>query len=182
MWNSRGLGDLPHLEQEMNSTYRAEPLADIFRTVVEEQLAATASDPSNPQWHSFWFIFRKTDRTVIGSAVGLQSPPRCRRLRRDRLRAGPCVRRLRVYDRSRRSLVRLSLRQPGVRHVTAETDAGGIASQRLLRRCGFRERSRGITVRGLGNLPVRSYCREACGPVDPKRYPYAKSGNCLFWR
>ena len=42
-----------------------------------------------------------------------------------------------------------ALRQPEVRHVTAETDADGYASQRLLQRCGFREQSRDTTVRWI---------------------------------
>ena len=43
------------------------------------------------------------------------------------------------------TMCRWALRQDGVRHVIAETDADGEASQRLLQRCGFTEYSRGTT-------------------------------------
>ncbi|MBS4766586.1 GNAT family N-acetyltransferase [Alistipes sp. kh20] len=42
-----------------------------------------------------------------------------------------------------------TLQQEGVRHITAETDADGFASQRLLLKCGFREHSRAETCRWI---------------------------------
>lgn len=39
-----------------------------------------------------------------------------------------------------------ALKQKGVRHVIAETDLDGYASQNILRRCGFTECRRGETV------------------------------------
>ena len=139
------LGDLPRLEQELNGTYQADPLTGMFRTIVEGQLAAVTADPANPQWHSFWFILRKTDRNVIGSAVFKDGPD-----------SGGCVEigygLGRAFEghgymtEAVEALCGWALRQPGIRRVTAETDADGIASQRLLQRCGFRELSRGETV------------------------------------
>lgn len=42
-----------------------------------------------------------------------------------------------------------ALQQEGVRHISAETDADGFASQRLLLKCGFREHSRAETCRWI---------------------------------
>ena len=72
------LDDLPRLERRLECRYRAEPLAGDFRTIVEMQRTATLADAASPQWHSFWFLIRKTDRTVVGSAVFKERPdPRC---------------------------------------------------------------------------------------------------------
>lgn len=139
------LNDLPRLEQELNGTYRAEPLASGFRTIVEGQLAATAADPANPQWHSFWFILRKTDRTVVGSALFKDSPDREGHVEIG-YGLGPAFGGRGYMTEAVEALCGWALQQPGVSHVTAGTDADGIASQRLLQRCGFRELSRGETV------------------------------------
>lgn len=68
------LDDLPRLERRLECRYRAEPLAGDFRTIVEMQRTATLADAASPQWHSFWFLIRKTDRTVVGSAVFKERP------------------------------------------------------------------------------------------------------------
>lgn len=138
------LHDLSRLEQALDGAYRAEPLTGVFRTVVERQLAATTADPANPQWHSFWFLLRKTDRSVIGSAVFKDRPDAdgCVEIGYG---LGPAFEGCGYMTEAVEALCGWALRQPGVRHVTAETDADGFASQRLLQRCGFRERCRGET-------------------------------------
>lgn len=39
-----------------------------------------------------------------------------------------------------------AMQQTGVQHVIAETDLDGLASQRILQRCGFTEYARDTTV------------------------------------
>ena len=138
------LDDLPRLERELVCRYRAELPVGEFRTILELQRAATLADAASPQWHSFWFLIRKSDRTVVGSAVFKErpDPEGCVEigygLGREFERNG--------YMREAvEALCAWALRQEGVRHVTAETDANGFASQRLLLKCGFRERSRAET-------------------------------------
>lgn len=142
------LHDLPRLEQELNGAYRAEPLKGVFRTIVEGQLAAVTADPANPQWHSFWFILLKTHRTIVGSAVFKDSPDSGGRVEIG-YGLGRAFEGHGYMSEAVEVLCGWALRQPGVRHVTAETDADGFASQRLLQRCGFREQSRGATVRWI---------------------------------
>lgn len=138
------LHDLPRLEQELDCRYGAEPLAGDFRTIVEMQHAATAADPANPQWHSFWFIVRKTDRRVVGSAIFKDLPDPEGNveigygLGKDFEHNG-------YMSEAVEALCGWALQQAGVRHITAETDADGFASQRLLQKCGFREHSRAKT-------------------------------------
>ena len=138
------LNDPPRLERVLECRYRAEPLAEGFRTVVEGQLAATAADPAGPQWHSFWFLIRKTDRTVVGSAV-FKDRPDPEGTVEIGYGLGNGFEHNGYMTEAVEALCTWALRQEGVRHVSAETDADGVASQRLLQKCGFRERSRAET-------------------------------------
>jgi RimJ/RimL family protein N-acetyltransferase len=61
------LEDVQTLENELNCTYRAEPLEGLFKNIVSGQLDKTGNDADNYLFHSFWFIIRKTDRVVVGS-------------------------------------------------------------------------------------------------------------------
>lgn len=143
----------------MNATYRAEPLAGVFRTIVEGQLAATAADPANPQWHSFWFILRKTDRSVVGSALfkDRPDPEGCVEIGYG---LGPAFEGCGYMTEAVEALCGWTLRQPGVRHVTAETDADGYASNGC---CNGADSANGAATRpsdGFGNLPGRSHRRK----------------------
>lgn len=60
--------NISELEKELNCSYKAEPMEGFFLEIVKGQLAITQKDPENYVWHSFWFMIRKSDRTVIGSA------------------------------------------------------------------------------------------------------------------
>ena len=138
------LNDTPRLERTLGCSYRAEPLAGDFRAVVEEQLAAAAADAPNLHWRSFWFLIRKTDRTVVGSAV-FKGPPTPAGeveigygLGRDFEHRG-------YMTEAVDALCGWASAQKGVRHVLAETDAEGLASQRLLQKCGFVPRCAGKT-------------------------------------
>lgn len=129
----------------MNCTYRAEPLAGIFREIAAGQLTAVLADPSNTPWHSFWLLIRKTERTVVGSAV-FKGPPDSEGCVEIGYGLGREFEHNGYMAKAVEALCRWALRQEGVRQITAKTDADDFASQRLLQRCGFRERSRGETV------------------------------------
>lgn len=60
--------DIPALEKELDCKYRAEPMEGFFLDIVKKQLEVTVKDESNYLFHSFWFIVRKSDKTVVGSA------------------------------------------------------------------------------------------------------------------
>lgn len=139
------LGDMPRLEETMNCTYRAEPLAGIFREIVAGQLAAAADDPANVQWHSFWLLIRKTDRSVVGSAV-FKGPPDPSGNVEIGYGLGRAFEHNGYMTEAVEALSAWAMRQNGVRHITAETDASGFASQRLLMKCGFREWRRSETI------------------------------------
>ncbi|MBV7275639.1 hypothetical protein I6U48_22325 [Clostridium sp. PL3] len=60
--------DISALEKELKCTYKAEPMEDIFLEIVKGQYEIIQKDPNNCLWHSFFFLIRKEDRVVVGSA------------------------------------------------------------------------------------------------------------------
>ena len=60
--------DMTALERELTCSYDAEPLKDVFLEIVKGQLTITENDELNYLFHSFWFVIRKEDRVVVGSA------------------------------------------------------------------------------------------------------------------
>lgn len=130
--------DIPALEKELSCSYEAEPLVGPFLDIVKGQIAITENDADNYLWHSFWFLIRKTDRVVVGSAdfkgvtddngeveigYGLGKAFEHNGYMTEAVKAMCCW----------------ALKQTGVRHIIAETDTDSFASQRILKRCGFKK-------------------------------------------
>ncbi len=137
--------DVPALERELSCSYMAEPMEGFFLEIVKSQADITQADPDNYLWHSFFFLIRKSDRAVVGSADFKDVPDASGRveigygLGKDFQGQGYMTEAVEV-------LCRWALAQAGVAHVIAETDLDGFASQRILKRCGFQEYSRGETL------------------------------------
>ena len=64
LWPDR----IPQLEKELDCSYQAEPMEGIFKEIVSSQLLACKKNPAHYMWYTFWFLIRKSDRTVVGSA------------------------------------------------------------------------------------------------------------------
>ena len=139
------LNDCHRLECELNCLYRAEPMEGLFRQIVAGQLAAAQRDPGHYVWHSFWFLIRKSDRTVVGSA-DFKDLPDSGGLVEIGYGLGREYEGRGYMTEAVCAMCRWAISQDNVRHVTAETDLDGLASQKLLLRCGFREWKRGETL------------------------------------
>lgn len=137
--------DLPALEQALRCDYRGEPVEGVFREIVKGQLAATARDPARYMWHSFWFLIRKEDRCVVGSA-DFKDVPNSRGEVEIGYGLGKAFKHNGYMTEAVAALCEWAFRQAEVRGVIAETDLDGTASQRVLQRCGFVESGRGETV------------------------------------
>ena len=62
------VNDLKTLEHDLRCTYDADPLEGEFGETVKNQLKIAMEDERNYLFHSFWFVMRKKDRVVVGSA------------------------------------------------------------------------------------------------------------------
>lgn len=124
------------LEEELNCTYKAEPMEGLFLEIVKGQIEITENDLENYVWHSFFFLVRKRDRTVVGAADFKCAPNENGEVEIG-YGLGKEFEHNGYMTEAVKALCEFALTQTGVSHVIAETDPDGYASQRILERCGF---------------------------------------------
>ena len=137
--------DLPALEKELVCRYRAEPMEGFFLEIVKGQLAIAEKYPEDFMWHSFWLLIRRADRVVVGSADFKGIPDKNHEVEIG-YGLGRAFEHRGYMTEAVKAMCGWALRQEGVLHITAETETDGLASQRVLRWCGFREAARGKTL------------------------------------
>lgn len=130
--------DISKLEHELNCSYKAEPMEGIFLQIVKEQLTATEKDPENYPWHSFWFLIRQSDRSVVGSADFKDIPNHIGEVEIG-YGLGKEYEHNGYMTEAVQAMCKWALNQDNVSRVIAETDLDGTASQRILKRCGFKQ-------------------------------------------
>lgn len=139
------VNNLSNLEQTLNCSYKGEPVAGIFREIVTGQIKIVKEDAINYLWHGFWFIIRKSDRVVVGSADFKNKPDRDGNVEIG-YGLGKEFEKKGYMTEAVGALCDWALKQDGLSHILAETEFDGLASQRVLKRCGFTEYSRDSNV------------------------------------
>ena len=134
--------DVPALERELDCSYRAEPMEGFFLDIVKSQAEISEADPQNYLWHSFFFLIRKSDRAVVGSADFKDIPDENGEVEIG-YGLGSAFEKQGYMTEAVRALCAWAQAQDGVSRVIAETELEGFASQRILERCGFTRRSAG---------------------------------------
>jgi RimJ/RimL family protein N-acetyltransferase len=137
--------DIPALERELQCAYAAEPMEGLFLEIVKGQLDIVREDAGHYLWHGFWLLIRKSDRVVVGAA-DFKGVPSADGEVEIGYGLGQAFEHKGYMTEAVRAMCGWAMRQPSVSHVIAETDAEGLASQRLLQSCGFVETSRAQTV------------------------------------
>jgi ribosomal-protein-alanine N-acetyltransferase len=137
--------DIPALEKELNCIYKAEPMEGVFLSIVKGQYEITKNDPQNYIWHSFFFLVRKTDRIVVGSADFKNNPDNDKTVEIG-YGLGKEFEHNGYMTETVNAMCEWALTQPNVKNVIAETDLDGLASQRILKRCGFEIYQKGETL------------------------------------
>jgi RimJ/RimL family protein N-acetyltransferase len=128
--------NIQDLEKELDCSYQAEPMEGMFLDIVNGQAEKTASDEANYLYHSFWFLVRKADRAVVGSA-DFKDVPDANGEVEIGYGLGKQFRNSGYMTESVKAMCEWALKQKGVAHVIAETDVDSPASQNILKRCGF---------------------------------------------
>lgn len=128
--------NIPALEKEMNCKYRAEPMEDMFLEIVKGQAEKTSADEENYLYHTFWFLIRKSDRIVIGSA-DFKDVPDANKEVEIGYGLGKEFEHNGYMTEAIHTMCTWALQQSAVSHVIAETDVDSPASQNILKRCGF---------------------------------------------
>lgn len=130
--------DIPALEKELNCSYHAEPMEGVFLDIVKEQFEITARDEPNYLYHSFWFLVRKTDRIVVGSA-DFKDLPNADGEVEIGYGLGKEFEHNGYMTEAVQAMCQWAMKQERIFHVIAETDIAGIQSQRILERCNFKQ-------------------------------------------
>lgn len=137
--------DVLTLDKELNCSYQAEPMEGFFREIVKEQFKITRNDAEHYMWHSFWLIIRKIDRVVVGSADFKDIPNGSKEVEIG-YGLGKEFEHNGYMTEAVRAMCDWAMKQENVSHIIAETDLDGVASQRILQRCGFVEDKRKETI------------------------------------
>lgn len=128
--------DMPALEKELDCHYRAQPVAGKFLEIVKGQVGKTMQDRAHYLYHTFWFLIRKTDKVVVGSADFKDVPDEKGEVEIG-YGLGKGFEHNGYMTEAVQAMCGWALQQPGVAHVVAETEVDNPASQNILKRCGF---------------------------------------------
>jgi RimJ/RimL family protein N-acetyltransferase len=128
--------NIPALERELNCMYCAEPMTGYFLDIVKSQLEITVNDEANYLYHSFWFLVRKTDRVVIGSADFKDVPNEHNEVEIG-YGLGKKYEHKGYMTEAIQAMCDWAMTQKEITHVIAETDIDSPQSQNILMQCGF---------------------------------------------
>lgn len=137
--------DIHALEKELDCSYKAEPMEGFFLEIVKGQYEMTLKDPSNYLWHSFFFLIRKEDRVVVGSADFKDIPNENGEVEIG-YGLGKEFEHNGYMTEAAKAMCDWAFKQDGVTSVIAETDLEGLASQKILESCGFKKDRCGETL------------------------------------
>lgn len=137
--------DIPALNKELNCTYKAEPMEGFFLEIVKKQLRKAQTDPTNYLFYSFFFLIRKTDRVVVGSADFKNLPNKNGEVEIG-YGLGKMFEHKGYMTEAVKAICEFAVMQSNVFNVIAETEAEGFASQRILERCGFKKYKQAETI------------------------------------
>lgn len=129
--------DRKGFEQEFNCTYQGEPLEGFILEYLEEQIRIITSQPETLMYNAFWFLLRKSDRTIIGSLAFKGIPNQY-----GEIEIGYGLNKVFEHNGYMTEAVKKAcewgVAQNGVSCIIAETDVDGYASQHILKRNGFK--------------------------------------------
>lgn len=137
--------DIAALEKELGCRYMAEPLEGIFLDIIKGQIKVTQDDAENYMWHSFWFLERKSDGVIVGSADFKNLPNEAGEVEIGYGLGSEFEHNVYMTE-TVQAMCDWALRQKNVSRVIAETERDGYASQRILQRCGFVQTKNGETL------------------------------------
>jgi len=128
--------DIKTLEKELNCTYAGEPMEGFFLGIVKRITEVIKSDEDNYIFSTFWFMIRKSDRVVVGSTSFKGIP-------NDKNEVGIGYGLGKVYEgngymtETVKAMCKWAKEHEDISYVIAETEAGNVKSENVLKRCGF---------------------------------------------
>ena len=120
-------------------------MTGLFLEIVKQQVLITEEDEPYFLFHTFWFLIRKTDRTVIGAADFKNRPDENGEVEIG-YGLGSNFLHYGYMSEAIQAMCRWAFEQDGITHVIAETELHNTASQNVLIRCGFESYRQGETL------------------------------------
>ena len=139
------INNIAEFEKLLGVTYRAEPIEGFFEEILRGQLEITVQDKENYLWHTFWTVTRRSDRIVVG-LIDFKDVPDENGCVEIGYGTGKDFENNGYMTETVSALCKWALENENVKHITAETDTDGYASQQILKTCGFSEYSRSETI------------------------------------
>jgi len=136
--------DLPALEKALSCSYQAEPMEPWFVEIINGQAALAAADEANYLYRTFWFLLRKSDRVIVGSVCFKGAPNDAGEVEIG-YGLGSAFEHQGYMTEAVRAMCDWALTQSDVTEVIAETEVGGLASENILKCCGFVQYQSGET-------------------------------------
>lgn len=137
--------NMGELEKELQCSYKGETMEGLFREIVCGQAKKAREDPDNYLWHTFWLIAKKSDHCVVGS-IDFKDVTNSDGEVEIGYGLGRAFEHNGYMTETVQAFCDWALQQDRVKHIIAETDLDGASSQKILRRCGFKEYARHDTV------------------------------------
>jgi RimJ/RimL family protein N-acetyltransferase len=128
--------ELAAVEEELACKYDAEPMSEIVVDIVNNHIMSIENDPAHYFYYSFWFIIRKTDRTVMG-LLYLRDRPNAIKEVEICYGMGKNYRHNGYMTEAVQAFCHWAVSQKWIDHIIAETKIENTASQNILKRCGF---------------------------------------------
>ena len=128
--------DIKTLEKELNCTYAGQPIEGFFLNIVKKITEMAKNDESNYLFRTFWFIIRKSDRTVVGSTSFKGIP-------NDLQEVGIGYGLGKEFEgkgymtETVKAMCNWAKEHDNISYVIAETEPGNVKSEKVLNCCGF---------------------------------------------
>jgi RimJ/RimL family protein N-acetyltransferase len=126
------------LEKELGCKYDAEPVEDEFLNIINGQIKIIENDPINYVYHSFGFIIRKEDKTVVGS-MDFKNVPNEKKEVEIGYGLGKKYEHNGYMTESVKAFCEMALMNKKIEIIIAETEKENIASHKVLERCKFKK-------------------------------------------
>ena len=128
--------EITKLEQELDFTYKAEPMEGFFRDIVNSQAEKSRNDEANYLFHTFWLIIRKNDRVAVGS-FGFKGIPNNGGEVEIGYGLGKAFEGNGYMTESILALYSWSKTRAEISYLIAETEPDNPQSENVLKRCNF---------------------------------------------
>jgi len=130
--------NVPALERELGYSYRGVPMEDRPLTSARKLIDQAEASPEDLLYCTAWMLVQKEDQAIIGSA-GFKGPPDRNGEVEISYAMGTGYRHRGYMTEAVEAICRWALSQPGVSHITAETNLVSYPSQHILERLGFQK-------------------------------------------